>query len=469
MDKYLFFDDRYLNVITNTKRVMHSPRLITQEPYVDPAINLVNLAWAYPFVYFSETLKHYVMFYQGWSIQRETIANTIALCATSPDGKTFIPFNTDAFFHDSEKILPNQVLPYHLDGFTFAEGQFFYLPQLKIPSKLLALCIYKGPNNVFKAMTFTSEDGLRFTYHPEMAWHDGLDAPDYPISIVYDAKTNTFILYHRPAHTDRRIAMTRTADFVHYTPIEVILQSDCLDAPLTDFYGVTVFDNAPFFIGFVMMYQTPNYLRLGTHRVSSLYGHKFDGGPVNAQLVYSSDGSHFSRSFRKSFFQNQKSGFQCLYPSCVITQKDAVTIYASATSEEHGRVAPGKGCVVAYQLRKDGFISMSTQEKEGELVTRQMLFDGGDIFLNVDSSKGFIQVQIADSDNVPIPGYEYDHFKPFTGNSTSFACLFEGQSLNTLKGKVVVINVRSKNTHLYSIEGHLKLMTPYEAMHYEKR
>lgn len=469
MGKLLFFDDRYFNVIDHTKRVMHAPKLITKEPYIDPASELVNLAWAYPFVYFNETLHQYVMFYQGWSIQRTRIANTIALCAVSVDGKNFVPFSTDSFFNEPNKILPNQVLPYQVEGFTFAEGQFFFLPQLTQEAKFLALCIYKGPSNVFKAMTFTSEDGLRFIYHPEMAWHHGLDAPDYPISIIFDSKAKNFILYHRPAHTDRRIAMTRTEDFLNYSPLEVILQSDALDAPLTDFYGITVFENDPLFIGFVMMYQTPNYLRLGTHRVSSLPGHKFDGGKVTAQLVYSADGSRFSRFIRRSFFRNQASGYACLYPSCVVSENEKITIFASATPEEHGRVAPGKGCIVAYQLRKDGFCSMSTQEKEGELVTRQFLFDGGDILMNVEASKGYVEMQISDSDNVPIPGFEYGQFKTYSGNAVGHVCQFENQTLDALKGKIIVLNIRSKNAHLYSIEGNLKLMTPYETMHYEKR
>lgn len=469
MEKFLFFDDRYFNVMSHVKRVMHSPRLLSKKPYIDPATELVNLAWGYPFVYFNESIQKYVMFYQGWSVRRDVIANTLSLCACSTDGKTFEPIDTAPYFSDADKRLPNQVLPYQLEGYTFAEGQFFRFDQLPGKNKFLALCIYKGNNNVFKAMTFVSEDGLRFLYHPEMSWHRGLNAPDYPISIVFDSKTSSFILYHRPSHTDRRIAMTRTTDFIHYSPLETILQSDALDIPLTDFYGINVLDYPPFFLGFLMLYHTPNFLRKGTFRVSGLPGHKFDGGNVEAQLVYSADGSHFSRFLRKSFFQKRTPEFACLYPTCVVAQNDRLVIYASATTEEHGRVTPGKGCIVSYQLRKDGFCSLSTQATEGELVTRQFLYTGGEIAFNLDASRGKIQIQIADSDNVPIPGFEYHQCEVFKGNSMSHVFTFNGNTLESLKSRVLVINIRSTNARLFSMTGNLHLMTAYEAMKYEGR
>lgn len=469
MAKLLFFDDRYTNVMVGMKRVSHSPRLVSEAPYVDPAISLVNLAWGYPFVYFNVELKKYIMLYQGWSIDRTIVANTIQLCAASEDGIHFDPMDTGKYFTEENKLLFNQVLPYKMGETIFAEGQFFFLPQLEGDSKFVALCMYKGPNNTFSAVTFISKDGLRFVYHPEMAWHQGLDTPDYPMSVVFNQRLESFVIYRRPRHTDRRIAFVTTKDFKHYSQPEVILQSDALDQPLTDFYGINVFPYADQFIGFLMVYQTPNYLCFQGQRVSSLPGHKFDGGKVEVQLVYSDGGVFFNRFFRTNFFIDPEEKLKCIYPMCVLEQNGKFLIYASATSEEHGRVTPGKGSILVFEMRKDGFCSLETTEGIGELTTKQFLYLGGDLVFNVRASAGYIKIQICDSDNRPIPGFEYENLKAFSGDSDAYVFDIPKAKMEMLKGKIIVLNILSTSANLYSIRGNLKLQTPFEAMKYEGR
>jgi hypothetical protein len=450
-------------------RVMHSPVLLSKKPYVDPATSLVNLSWGYPFVYFNNELKKFVMFYQGWSIDKTIIANVIQLCASSEDGINFIPLDTSPYFHEENKILFNQVLPYKINGLTFSEGQFFYLPQLKSDHKFVALCMYKDSKNNFFAVTFTSNDGLRFTFHPEMAWHKGFNTPDYPMSIIYNSRLDSFVIYRRPRHTDRRIAFVTTKDFINYSDSEVILQADALDKPLTDFYGINVFHYHDQYIGFLMTYQTPNYLRYLGNRASGLPGHKFDGGKVETQLVYGDSGIYFNRFLRSNFFVNPNTEFNCIYPTCLIEKKDKLLIYASSTPEEHGRVAPGKGSTNVFEMRVDGFCSLETNTGIGELITKQFLYHGGDLSFNIRSKSGYVKIQIGDSDNNVIQGFEYDNCLPFLGDSLSHVFSFKTAKLNSLKEKIIVINVLSTSANLYSISGNIEFVTPFEAMKYEGR
>ncbi|HAV19620.1 MAG TPA: hypothetical protein DCX17_01165 [Firmicutes bacterium] len=459
---YLFLDDRRLNVRKNVLRVTHQAKKIQKELYVDPATSLVNLAWGYPFVFFHPGLDKTIMLYQGWSIDRNIITNTLSLAAYSDDGLNFAPFDMSGNDIGEKRILANQVLPYRLNDFIFAEGQFFYLPNLTGERKFLALCIYKGQQNVFKAYVFTSRDGLSYRHEQEVLWHDGNDAPDYPLSVVYESKNCEYLLYRRPRHTDRRIAVSHTKDFRTFSEPQLILQSDALDRPMTDFYGLTAFNYADYVIGLLMVYETPNYLVKDGKRVSGLPGHKFDGGPVIPQLAYSSDGNHFLRGERKSIIDNEQ--YPCVYPTCVTTINNSIRVYASVTSEEHGRVAPGKGGIAIYEWRKDGFVSLHFSIEGGLVITRQFIYRGGPLLFNIDVIEGSVRIQIGDDDNKPLNGFSFDDCAAFAGNELTHEFSFNKCHVNDLKGQVLVISVMAHNTDLFSISGDIEWLTPYQAM-----
>jgi hypothetical protein len=59
-----------------------------------------------------------------------------------------------------------------------------------------------------------------------------------------------------------------------------------------------------------------------------------------------------------------------------------------------------------YALRTDGFVSLSAPLAGGEAVTRPLLFDGGNLTLNAETSgAGGIQVEVQHVDGTPVPGF----------------------------------------------------------------
>ena len=57
-------------------------------------------------------------------------------------------------------------------------------------------------------------------------------------------------------------------------------------------------------------------------------------------------------------------------------------------------------------LRIDGFVSLWAPARGGEMVTKPLVFDGGNLTLNASTSgAGSIQVEIQDAAGKPIPGY----------------------------------------------------------------
>lgn len=62
--RLMFFDDQNLNIMKNVKRESVAPEKLS-DGYVDPAVDLVNLCWGYPFVFYCEAIGKYVLYYQG--------------------------------------------------------------------------------------------------------------------------------------------------------------------------------------------------------------------------------------------------------------------------------------------------------------------------------------------------------------------------------------------------------------------
>ena len=73
----------------------------------------------------------------------------------------------------------------------------------------------------------------------------------------------------------------------------------------------------------------------------------------------------------------------------------------------------------------------------GVVVTRRLIWPGGDLSINADATDGEIKVRVSDAKRKPIPGYDYDDGKAFTGDSTAHIVKWNGKSLSDLKGKEV--------------------------------
>ena len=68
-------------------------------------------------------------------------------------------------------------------------------------------------------------------------------------------------------------------------------------------------------------------------------------------------------------------------------------------------------------LRPDGFTKISCQEK-GELLTRPFSIIAPDIYLNCDSSKGAIQIELLEEDGTVIEGFDKENCKPISEDNT---------------------------------------------------
>jgi hypothetical protein len=103
------------------------------------------------------------------------------------------------------------------------------------------------------------------------------------------------------------------------------------------------------------------------------------------------------------------------------------------------------------KLRKEGFVSLSTPEVGGVIITRLLKWPGGDLLVNCNSSRGEMRVRVSNQVRHAFDGFNYADCVPFTGNSVAHRVAWKGPRLDELKGQNVRIEFYfSRQADLYS-------------------
>ncbi|HOX37817.1 MAG TPA: hypothetical protein PL033_07495 [Candidatus Brocadiia bacterium] len=114
-----------------------------------------------------------------------------------------------------------------------------------------------------------------------------------------------------------------------------------------------------------------------------------------------------------------------------------------------------------YALRMDGFVSASATAAGGEIVTKPIIFDGGNLTLNFETSgAGGIQVEIQDAGGKPIEGYSLNDCPAILGDSIRKIVRWKdkGGDVRSLAGKPVRLRFVLKDADLYAFQ-----FVPYAA------
>lgn len=183
---------------------------------------------------------------------------------------------------------------------------------------------------------------------------------------------------------------------------------------------------------------------------------------TDLKVAFSRDGFHWSRPDRQSFIPSSggdawdKGYVQSVGGICSVVG-DWLRFYYIGFSGDTSR--PGtsygmhaNGATGMALLRRDGFCSLSSYGGISHPVTtRPVAFDGSHLFVNVDSSKGEMTVEILDADGNVIPGFSADKCHPVSVNSTIHHVTFDGvDDLSALRGRAVKFRFNLHNTDLYS-------------------
>lgn len=458
MNLFMFFDDKNLLLRENFSRKLATPQMLTESIYKDPLATITN---GFPTVWFDEENEKYHMFYNG-----NINGKNYFLAAESDDGINYNPRNTAFQSGIENPVAPNQFLD--LKG----ELASVYVDKTAPKEeRLKALAVYgdHSTKRIIQNVLFYSADGINWHRQPQQ-WHNQGAEPG--AFCFYNNVTKKHTLVVRPDAGVRRVCISETENFNKFTDARLVMNPDSLDQLLAEHYGMPTFPYENYFISFLWIYNAPN-----------IPVRKYWGGKMNAQLVYSYNGTSFLRTLREPFFENHEEGSSTagmVFPSDMYkTQKGELIVIANCTPYEHGEFSKDGGVVLPYKLRKDGFIPLEA-ERNARIITVAMLNMGGELVINLESPEQVTCALYTDNshkspdpllyhDLIPIKGFGHEDCIPFSGDCVEWEpCWNDGKNFDEHKGKIVYIEIKMNKGRLYSYRANTVPMMICDLLRYHR-
>jgi len=341
----------------------------------------------------------------------------------------------------------------------FYEQNWFYDTFDPDPDRRHKMLVWPYEKNTYggPGLVATSPDGIRWTNRPDMAWSPPQGrGSDTRNNIFYNPLSKQWSVICRKWHADRRVAMVTSPDLHQWSQPKVLLQPDTLDAPLQQFYGMSVlpYEN-DWFIGFLQCYHVPqeNGGCPGEERLS-MHGY------VDTQLVHSIDGECWVRGPRTPFLDRTSPGTYgggSLYGCEAAAGPDGrILIFARGTLRQHGNADlpkgyPARSGLLVYPLRRDGFAYLTPVGRQGTVTTRPLVPEKGKLTLNVEAPLGQVRVRAEAPDGSVYPGYSFHDCSPVTGDQTEAVVRWgKRRGLTGLVGKPLRLTFRLTDARLYA-------------------
>lgn len=107
-----------------------------------------------------------------------------------------------------------------------------------------------------------------------------------------------------------------------------------------------------------------------------------------------------------------------------------------------------------HSLRIDGFVSVHAKMAGGEVLIRPIVFDGGELVLNISTSAaGSVRVELQDAGGYPIAGYGLDDCPEIYGDDLERTVRWEGGGdISSLAGRPVRMRIVLKDADVYSFQ-----------------
>lgn len=467
------FVDSFLIYETNLKILYHSPNFYSKNPVlkVDKPWELTPEGYPYaaPFsdgIWFDEKDNKFKMWYLSGAAGVNNYRHSLATCyAESEDGKTWTkPIldivkgtnyvdinNRDAatVWLDRNEIDPNK------------RWKFF-----NVEYKVMNNIEYNDKYAQYQIVLKYSPDGIHWS--PGVA-HSGSITDR--CSAFYNPFTKKWVLSMRYSVPD---VSNRSRSYLEHSNVEdVVSLAHMISNEMQDKYGVFWFtpddkekrhpdypDTNPgiynfdaiayesIILGFYSQWQGPEN---GICKAAMMPKRN------EIQLGYSRDGFHFTRPSHESFMEIDttdgawNNGNMQSVNGAPLIVGDSLYFYSSGRIKNNIWWDAGMSTGLAI-LRRDGFVSMHADKKEGFLVTEKVTFDGKYFFVNADVSKGKLLVEVLDENKKPIEGFTYkDCIVMQKTNSTKQQIVWKNKAnLSELSGKNVRFKFHLTNGNLYS-------------------
>jgi hypothetical protein len=171
----------------------------------------------------------------------------------------------------------------------------------------------------------------------------------------------------------------------------------------------------------------------------------------DAVLMSSRGGTRYDRRFMEGFIRPgmglenwvSRSNYPAL--NVVPTGADEMSVYVNCN------YAQPTANLRRYSLRLDGFVSVWAPYTGGELVTRPFTFSGDFLEVNfATSAAGGIQIEVQDTNGIPIPGFGMDQCPILIGNEISRKVKWIPRSKLAEIKQPIRLRFRIKDADVYS-------------------
>ncbi len=308
--------------------------------------------------------------------------------------------------------------------------------------------------------TAFSPDGLRWTYDRDPELERIGDAWTF---LGWDDTCQRYVGYFRPPDEKvRKIGRSTSKDFVHWTPLQTVLEPDEHDPVGTQFYNMHA-----------MKYEGVYFGLLSVLHIDAV-GLDFsqpnpEGGEqtVDTQLVFSRDGIHWTRMGNRrpwlALGPHQSWEDMQNWPVTPVTVGDEIWIYYSGVNVRHqipdlrraGTRINGRwlgGQIGLAKLRLDGWVAAQPEAgaEEGWILTKPMLLEGKTLWVNADARDGRLTAAVLDENGRPIPGFDRYSCLAITQDGTAVRLKWRAAQLSVLTGRSVRLKFFLDRAKLYA-------------------
>lgn len=244
----------------------------------------------------------------------------------------------------------------------------------------------------------------------------------------------------------RHIALARSRDLFHWTPMQTVLEVDDEDPEDAQLYLMYPIPYGHGYIGQLLVFRTGEMV-------------------LEEQLAFSRDLMHWQRvGGRAPILPRGPEGswdskHVALTNNIPHPEGEHMRFWYGGASAPHYQA--GYGALGTGTLRRDGFVCCEAGDEEGVITTIPMKAVGPTwLILNADASKGEILAEFTDRDGKPIEGCTKADCRPIRGDYTRMLVNFEVENAhlfdrgNFLRfyGQEVRIRFYLRNARLYAFK-----------------
>jgi hypothetical protein len=228
----------------------------------------------------------------------------------------------------------------------------------------------------------------------------------------------------RGIHLRFRLQM-ESDDLIHWSRPRMVAfpDRDDLARGIIGFYGLLGTTYESMWLGYLRVHRMEPWKR------------------VDVQLMTSRDGRTWSRACeRETFLPLGPEGSwdpdysEINHAGPLLVGDELWFFYRGTTLEkDRGTGSDMRKAMGLATLRRDGFASLTAEDRPGTVTTRPLTFGGSHLSVNADvRTGGSVRVAVVDRDGRALPGLAATDCRPITGDGTSQAVAWEAQTLGGL-------------------------------------